>query len=92
MSGPTQFLGHAENVLGRPSEEFSPPPNMEGGQRKRTYSSLSGNHGDWQQPPTHQVQPIHLGNLIIPRMGLHQILNGEILLTYIDKAVLLKAQ
>jgi hypothetical protein len=50
MSVPNQFIGHPDNPMRRPSDEFSPPPNAEGGQRKRTYSSISGEFGTPYQP------------------------------------------
>lgn len=54
MSVPTQFLGQSNDGLHRESDEFSPPPNPEGSQRKRTHSSISG---DFNSPYPNQRPP-----------------------------------
>jgi hypothetical protein len=65
-----QYLPHHESPLQRqPSDEFSPPPNSDNMQRKRTFSSVSGEFvtphqpqryaSGWasQEPPRHLPHP-----------------------------------
>jgi len=40
-----QYLHHESPTQGRPSDEFSPPPNAESVSRKRTFSTVSGEFG-----------------------------------------------
>ena len=49
-----QFIGHPNDSMRRPSDEFSPPPNADGVQRKRTHSSMSG---DFNSPYQNQRPP-----------------------------------
>ncbi|KAE8453456.1 hypothetical protein EG329_010317 [Mollisiaceae sp. DMI_Dod_QoI] len=45
---PVSFLQHHDSPLQRrPSEEFSPPPNPDSSQRKRTYSAVSNDFGSY---------------------------------------------
>jgi hypothetical protein len=64
-SVPNQFIGHSNDPLRRPSDEFSPHPNAEGAQGKRTHSSISGDFNSphqqrpasgWAQPPQEQAR------------------------------------
>ncbi|TVY37603.1 putative transcriptional regulatory protein [Lachnellula occidentalis] len=51
---PNQFIGHPNDPMRRPSDEFSPTPNADGVQRKRTHSSISG---DFNSPYQNQRPP-----------------------------------
>jgi len=60
-----QFIAQSNDPLRRPSDEFSPPPNAESTQRKRTHSSISGDFNSpyqprpisgWAQPPQEQAR------------------------------------
>ena len=64
-----QYLPHHDSPMQRrASDEFSPPPNAENLQRKRTYSSMSGDFGTPYQPPrpmsgwASQEPPRHLSH------------------------------
>jgi hypothetical protein len=68
-----QYLHQDSPAQRRGSEEFSPPPNADNMQRKRTYSSVSGDFGTpyqpqrpaagWasQEPPRHLPHPSAFG-------------------------------
>lgn len=45
-----QLMSHSNDGFRRPSDEFSPPPNAETGQQKRTFSNISGEFGTAYQP------------------------------------------
>ncbi|KAH8816177.1 hypothetical protein F5884DRAFT_212493 [Xylogone sp. PMI_703] len=47
---PSYLAHHDSPTQRRTSEEFTPPPNVDGTQRKRTYSSISNEYGTPYQP------------------------------------------